>query len=137
MLALQLSCVWRDENYGIATSWFVKVIMCEDECVFLAGILSSPLLAGLLPVCKLLAMYRESNEMKEAGWTTTLLSLQGIYPAIGLHSPGQLGCAWLWATGKGKSGFKTLLFLSNEAGNWWPSPQLSSSHMSLSSVCYM
>lgn len=56
----------------------------------LAGILSSPLLAGLLPVCKLLAMYRESNEMKEAGWTTILLSLQGTDLAIGLHFPGQL-----------------------------------------------
>lgn len=82
----------------------------------LAGILSSPVLAGLLPVCKLLAMYRKANEVSEAAWATVLLSLQGMAPATGLRSAGQLGCTWPWATGEGKSGFKLLLFLGNQAG---------------------
>lgn len=41
----------------------------------LAGILSSPLLSGLLPVCKLLATCKEANEMREAAWATVLVSL--------------------------------------------------------------
>lgn len=37
--------------------------------------------------------------------------------------------------GEGKSGFKPLLFLSNEAGKWWPSPQTSLS--STYCMCYL
>lgn len=108
---------------------------CEGECVCLAGILSSPLLAGLLPVCKLLAVYGEANEVREAAWATVLSSLQGMAPVTGLHSPGQLGCTWPWATGGDKSGFKPLLFLGNEAGKWRPCPQPSSSQTSLPFAC--
>lgn len=49
--------------------------------------MSSPLLSGLLPVCKLSAMYREANEVREAAWATLLSGLQGMAPATGLHSP--------------------------------------------------
>lgn len=110
---------------------------CEGKCVCLAGILSSPLLSGLLPVCKLLATCEEANEVREAAWVTVLVSLQGMAPATGLHSLGQLSCTWPWAMGYGKSGLKPLLFLSNESGKWWPSHQCSSSRTSLSSAWYM
>lgn len=48
---------------------------------------SSPLLPGLLPVCKLSAMYREANGVREDAWATLLSGLQGMAPATGLHSP--------------------------------------------------
>lgn len=48
---------------------------------------SSPLLSGLLPVCKLSAMYREANGVREDAWATLLSGLQGMDPATGLHSP--------------------------------------------------
>lgn len=45
---------------------------------------SSPLLSGLLPVCKLSAMYREANGRREDAWATFLSGLQGMVPATGL-----------------------------------------------------
>lgn len=49
--------------------------------------MSSPLLSGLLPVCKLSAMSREPNGVREYAWTTPLPGLQGMAPSTGLHSP--------------------------------------------------
>lgn len=48
--------------------------------------MSSPLLSGLLPVCKLSAMYREANGVREDAWAI-LSGVQGMAPATGLHSP--------------------------------------------------
>lgn len=48
---------------------------------------SSPLLSGLLPICKLSAMYWEENGGREDAWTTFLSGLQGMAPVTGLHSP--------------------------------------------------
>lgn len=129
---LYQSWVWGDQKWGVTMLHFAKVSTCEAKCVCLAGILSSPLLPGLLPVCKLLAMYREANRVREATWATVCVSLQGMAPATGLHSPGQLGCTWHWATEEGKSGFKPFILLSNTA-----SPQHISSQTPLTCACCM
>lgn len=54
---------------------------------------SSPLLSGLLPVCKLSAMYREANGVREDGWAALPSGLQGMAPAYILQ---YVGPGWLY-----------------------------------------
>lgn len=77
-------------------------------------------------VCWVAASLQAVNHVlgSKAVWTTVLVSLQGMAPATGLHSAGQLDCTWHCAMGEGKAGFKPLLFLSSEAGKWSAAQQL-------------
>lgn len=81
---------------------------------------------AFLSVCWVVASLQAVNHVQgsKAVWTTVLVSLQGMAPATGLHSTGQLECTWHFAMGDGKAGFKSLLFLSNEAGKWSAAQQL-------------
>lgn len=81
---------------------------------------------AFLSVCWVAASLQAVNHIEgsKAVWTTALVSLQGMAPATGLHSAGQLECTWHCAMGDSKAGFKPLLFLSSEAGKWSAAQQL-------------